>query len=109
MTTFSDTRDAARRTKAEELSAQRERQNAERLSDQAKEREAQGQKTVRLRELRLAREAADCERAIQHVSNKPVGLTILKRVTDVAPSRRQPAGSPKKASARLRLTQSAKP
>ena len=96
MTTFSDTRDAARRTKAEELFAQRERQNAERLSDQVKERAAQDQKTVRLRELRLAREAANCERAIQHVSNKPLGPTALKRATDAAPPQRQPAGSPKK-------------
>jgi hypothetical protein len=67
MTSFTETRDAARRTKAEELFAQRERQGAERLSDQAKERQAQDQKTARLRELRLARDAADCKRTIQPV------------------------------------------
>ena len=93
MTTFSDTRDAARRTKAEELFAQRERQNAERLSDQAKERMAQDQKTVRLRELRLARETAEREGAIQLVAHKPAAPTTLKRVAGAAPPRRQPAGS----------------
>lgn len=58
MTPFIGAREAARRSKAEELFAKREQQSAERLSDQAKERQAQEQKTARLRELRLTREAA---------------------------------------------------
>jgi hypothetical protein len=65
MTPFTEARDAARRTKAEELFALRERQNVERLSDQAKERQAQDQKTERLRQLRLARDAVDPKRPVQ--------------------------------------------
>jgi len=79
MTFFTETRDAARRTKAEELFAQRERQSAERLSDQSKGRQAQDQKTARLRELRLARDAADCKQAVQPVAHKPVMPITLKR------------------------------
>ena len=58
MTAFIGVREAARRSKAEELFAKREQQSAEHLSDQAKKRQAQEQKTARLRELRLTREAA---------------------------------------------------
>ena len=54
MTTVSE----ARLTKAEELFARRERLDTERLSDQARERQTQDQKTAHLRELRLASEAA---------------------------------------------------
>lgn len=65
MTPFTEARDAARRTKAEELFALKERQNVERLSDQAKERQTLDRKTARLRELRLARDAADSKRPVQ--------------------------------------------
>ena len=93
MSPFTEARDAAHRTKAEELFAQRERQGAERLSDQARERQAQEQKTVRLRELRLARDAADRKRAIQPVANKPATPMSLKGAAGAAGLRHRARGN----------------
>jgi len=91
MSPFTEARDAARRIKEEELFAQRERQGAERLSNRAKERQARDQKTARLRELRLARDAADRKRAIQLVPIKPATPIILKRAAaSTRPDRRRP-------------------
>jgi hypothetical protein len=51
-------RDAEARRKAEAVWAQRKKQDDEILQQRAKEREAVAEKVARLRELRLAKEAA---------------------------------------------------
>jgi hypothetical protein len=52
---------SAARGKAEEVIARRDQKEAERLANRAKERQAEDEKTARLRRLRLAKEAADEE------------------------------------------------
>ncbi len=54
-------RDIEARRKAEAVLAQRKKQENEILQQRAKEREAVAEKTARLRELRLAKEAADAQ------------------------------------------------
>jgi hypothetical protein len=54
-------RDAEARRKAEAVLARRKTQEKETLQERAKEREAIAEKTARLRELRLAKEAADAQ------------------------------------------------
>lgn len=56
-TEIGGTRDASRMTRAEELFARKKQKDDERLSDQAKDRQIQLEKTTRLRGLRLAQEA----------------------------------------------------
>ena len=50
---------AAARGKAEELHLQRKQQETDRLANRARDSRAQDEKTARLRELRLAKEAID--------------------------------------------------
>jgi hypothetical protein len=54
-------RDVEARRKAEAVLAQRKKQENEILQQRAKEREVVAEKVARLRELRLAKEAADAQ------------------------------------------------
>jgi len=54
-------RDTEARRKAEAVLAQRKKQESEILQQRAKEREVVAEKVARLRELRLAKEAADAQ------------------------------------------------
>jgi hypothetical protein len=54
-------RDAEARRKAEAVLAQRKKQEDDIVQQRAKEREAVAEKVARLRELRLAKEAADAQ------------------------------------------------
>jgi hypothetical protein len=54
---------AAARRKAEELTSRTRVADAERLAARDKQREAEAAKTARLKELRLAKEAADADAA----------------------------------------------
>lgn len=60
------------RSKAEELQIRRDKAEAERLANRAKESRAVDEKIARLRALRLAKEAADLE-AAQQVAAAPAG------------------------------------
>ncbi len=58
-------RDAEARRKAEAVLAHRKKQEDEILQQRAKEREAVAEKVARLRELRLAKEAAEAQTKAQ--------------------------------------------
>jgi hypothetical protein len=65
-TEIGGTRDAPRLTRAEEVFARKKQKDDERLSNQAKDREVQLEKTARLRGLRLAQEAVTKEKKPGH-------------------------------------------
>lgn len=66
-----DERAAEARRQAEAVWRESRKREAERLSEKEKERQASAMKTARLRELRLAKEAADKALAAANPAGKP--------------------------------------
>lgn len=74
MAKLEEQRSASRR-KAEDLLTRRKQQESERLTNRDRDKRAQDEKTARLRQLRLAKEAADKDAKIVAV---PVGRKAVK-------------------------------
>jgi hypothetical protein len=74
MAKLEEQRSASRR-KAEDLLTRRKQQESERLTNRDRDKRAQDEKTARLRQLRLAKEAADKDAKIVAV---PAGRKAVK-------------------------------
>jgi len=74
MAKLEEQRSASRR-KAEDLLTRRKQQESERLTNRDRDKRAQDEKTARLRQLRLAKEAADKDAKIVAV---PSGRKAVK-------------------------------
>ena len=75
MAKLEEQRSASRR-KAEDLLTRRKQQESERLTNRDRDKRAQDEKTARLRQLRLAKEAADKDAKIVAVpSGRKAGKT----------------------------------
>ncbi len=73
-----DEQRSASRRKAEDLLTRRKQQESERLTNRERDSRAQDEKIARLRELRLAKEAADKD------VPKPVKISPVKKAVKTA-------------------------